>query len=259
MQAKKRFILIFIAFLSFVLYIKLLKLRNNEPDLIFDVNGLPSYFDYIANDLSQIKPGNDLPLSSEYPTNRYKHWKMNDKKCRMETCFDFNRCNTDFKVYIYPENEVEENELSNKSPLYQKILDVIVESRYFTNDPNQACLFVIAIDTLDRDPLSPNYVRNVPVKLQKLKYWKGGQNHIIFNLYSGTWPHYVEDDLGFDTGKAILAKASMSITSLRSGFDVSIPLFPKVSFNLISFPLINSILFLSTSIYSYSIFIFPCL
>lgn len=32
-------------------------------------------------------------------------------------------------------------------------------------------------------------------------------------------------ELGFDVGKAILAKASMSVKQFRSNFDISLPLF----------------------------------
>ena len=67
------------------------------------------------------------------------------------------------------------------------------------------------------------YVHNLNWKLKKLPGWNNGQNHLIFNLYSGTWPDYSED-LSFDLGKAILAKASMSFEKYRSGFDISLPL-----------------------------------
>lgn len=150
------------------------------------------------------------------------------KSCRMETCFDFTKCYDNFLVYVYPPEPL--NSLGAAPPIsqnYQKILTAIQESRYYTADPDKACLFVLGIDTLDRDSLSEDYVRNVPSRLQRLPYWNNGKNHLIFNLYSGTWPDYEEHMLGFDAGEAILAKASMSVQSMRPNFDVSIPLFHK--------------------------------
>lgn len=145
--------------------------------------------------------------------------------CRMETCFDLTKCRNDFKVYVYPSNE--ENN-SVPSPSYQKLLNILVESRYYTSDPTRACLFVLGVDTLDRDRLSPDYVRNLQARVQRAPHWNNGINHIVFNLYSGTWPNYTENNLDFDYGMAILAKASMSESHFRPGFDVSIPLFHKV-------------------------------
>jgi len=57
-----------------------------------------------------------------------------------------------------------------------------------------------------------------------------GTNHLIFNLYAGSWPKYDPTDFGFDVGNAMLAKASFSEREFRSGFDISIPLFgPNIS------------------------------
>lgn len=44
-------------------------------------------------------------------------------------------------------------------------------------------------------------------------------------MYAGTWPSYNETELGFNIGKAILAKASMSLEQFRPLFDISLPLF----------------------------------
>jgi len=44
-------------------------------------------------------------------------------------------------------------------------------------------------------------------------------------LYSGTWPNYNDTELGFNVGKAMLAKASMSVEQFRPNFDISLPLF----------------------------------
>lgn len=155
----------------------------------------------------------------------------NQRPCRMDTCFDYTKCyeaNHQLLVYVYPIETV--TTMANTPPTslnYQKILSAITESRYYTPDPERACLFVLGIDTLDRDSLSEDYVRNMPSRLQRLPHWNNGRNHVIFNLYSGTWPDYAENSLGFDTGEAILAKASMSVRQIRPGFDISIPLFHK--------------------------------
>ncbi|XP_017558591.1 exostosin-1b [Pygocentrus nattereri] len=144
------------------------------------------------------------------------------KRCRMDSCFDFSLCRRNgFKVYVYPQQKGEKI-----SESYQSILAAIEGSRFYTSDPSQACLFVLSLDTLDRDQLSPHYVHNLKSKVQSLPLWNDGRNHLVFNLYSGTWPDYTED-LGFDIGQAMLAKASVSTENFRPGFDVSIPLFPK--------------------------------
>ena len=49
---------------------------------------------------------------------------------------------------------------------------------------------------------------------------------ILTTLISGTYPEYLED-LGFDYGEAIIAKASFGDNFYRTGFDVSVPLFAK--------------------------------
>ncbi|XP_048183239.1 exostosin-like 1 isoform X2 [Corvus hawaiiensis] len=143
-------------------------------------------------------------------------------RCRMETCFDFSRCEKHgFKVFTYPQERGQP-----VSETYGKILSSIERSRYHTANPEEACLFILSIDTLDRDHLSGQYVQNVDEKIRSFPLWNGGRNHLIFNLYSGTWPDYA-GDLGFDIGQAILAKASFDTESFRPGFDVSIPLFSK--------------------------------
>lgn len=136
----------------------------------------------------------------------------------METCFNFTKCERGFRVYVYPR----QHPISSS---FGKILAAIEESRYNTQDPSEACMFVPSIDTLDQDVRSSDYF-DVQDKLQSLPYWNNGQNHLIFNQYSGTWPDYV-DELEFDVGQAIIAKASFSVEKFRHGFDISFPLFAK--------------------------------
>ena len=152
---------------------------------------------------------------------RYELHTVRSAKCTMETCFDRTKCLNDFRIYVYPIQAGEKI-----SPLFGKVLKVLRESRFYTDDPEKACLFIPSVDTLDRDNHSQEYVHEVPSKISSLPHWNGGINHVLFNLYSGTWPNYT-GDLLFNTGKAIIAKASMSTELHRPGFDISFPLFFK--------------------------------
>ncbi|KAI8438449.1 hypothetical protein MSG28_010960 [Choristoneura fumiferana] len=167
---------------------------------------LPSYA--TLDELSEMPP-----LEQRKPRAAARPW-------RMETCFDFTKCGIDPKIYVYPTD-------GPVSASYRKVLSVIRESQYATKDPNEACLFLPAVDTLDADPLSPEHAPDVAAHLSRLPYWNNGRNQLIFNLYAGTWPDYSESSLGFDPGEAILARASASETIFREGFDISLPLFHK--------------------------------
>ena len=147
---------------------------------------------------------------------------VNNQQCTMGSCFDVHRCTkpSGFRVYVYPD---EEDKVA--SSLYGKMLRVIRNSKYYTTDPNEACLFVPSYDTLDRDSHSKDSLKNLP-PLRTLKYWNGGRNHLLFNQYIGTWPDY-EEILDFDTGQAIIARASFNTSHFRHGFDISLPLMHK--------------------------------
>ncbi|XP_062562398.1 LOW QUALITY PROTEIN: exostosin-1-like [Armigeres subalbatus] len=244
MQAKKRYILVIIccAFLAYC-YFGGYRLKWLQKLFAISVRKNPSklppyqqlYYQFPDSPEAPVQNSHSIPDDELYAHPSYESKYIGDslptpiRTCRMETCFDFTKCtDQNFLVYVYPPEPL--NSLGAPPPIspnYQKIISAIQESRYYTADPEKACLFVLGIDTLDRDSLSEDYVRNVPSRLQRLPHWNGGRNHIIFNLYSGTWPDYNENGLGFDTGQAILAKASMSVQSLRPNFDVSIPLFHK--------------------------------
>ncbi|KAF8568940.1 hypothetical protein P879_02893 [Paragonimus westermani] len=171
----------------------------------------------------------------------------NDQPCTMDTCFDYSRCTTDFKVYIYPPSRIRPTRMSST---YNKILTALTRYKFVTNDPMEACLFIPRLDLLDRDPLSPQFIPFMNRRLAHLPYWKTlpvqntserlkmdveaddrlkqptpGRNHLLFNLYAGTWPTYREDDYRLTPGQTILAKASFSTRKIRSKFDISLPLF----------------------------------
>ena len=217
MQAKKRFITALCGFVLICLYIIILRklptyVHNGNKPFSFENGELLSFMDH-----SDFKYGDDLHVSARL--RRSVPHGVDYSKCRMETCFDFSVCKNGFKVYVYPV----EDKISHS---YSKIITSIQDSRFYTKDPKEACVFVLAIDTLDRDVLSADMIQDVDSKISKLPTWNNGRNHLIFNLYSGTWPDYVLN-VDFNIGQAILAKASMSTNTFRPGFDISFPLFAK--------------------------------
>lgn len=147
----------------------------------------------------------------------------NNTHCTMGGCFDIARCRpgSGFRVYVYPDVVGVQS-----SQLYSNVLKVIRSSRYYTDNPSHACLFVPSIDPSDRDRHSKDYVKDLPSRWARLPHWRDGRNHVVFNLYSGTWPDY-QEEMDFNTGKAILARASFNGSLFRRGFDISLPLFHK--------------------------------
>ncbi|CAB3406003.1 unnamed protein product [Caenorhabditis bovis] len=143
----------------------------------------------------------------------------------MQNCFDFQRCQFSRKLYIHP--VVNEFEQLPKSQVWQRMLQYFQNSEYYTDDPNEACLFLLGIDTTDRDIRSQNYVKNVPEYIAQLdqSVWNDGRNHLIFNFYHGTFPDYDDHNLNFDTGLAMIARASANDANFFKGFDISLPLF----------------------------------
>ncbi|KAK5978743.1 Multiple exostose [Trichostrongylus colubriformis] len=150
--------------------------------------------------------------------------KFNPPECAMHSCFDYTKCTSKLKVFVYPDID----DLP-PSEVYRKILTAIRESKYFVSDPKDACLFIVSVDTIDRDKISENYVREVDRYISSLpvEVWNKGMNHIIFNLYHGTFPDYSDHNLGFNTMKAMIARASPSLQNYRFDYDISFPLFHK--------------------------------
>lgn len=223
MQAKKRYMLALAAacamLLAYICTLHTTELQTQREEPHF--HALLQHAEQPYLHLDEVEPeeyGPVVLLRREIQTNMYK-----SRRCRMDTCFDFGRCQGAFRVYVYPPGT---STITGISENYRKVLAAIEDSRFYTSDPSEACLFVLSVDTLDRDRLSPQYVQDVRTQIQNLPLWNDGRNHLIFNLYSGSWPDYAED-LGFDVGQAMLAKASVDVQNFRPHFDVSIPLFSK--------------------------------
>lgn len=148
--------------------------------------------------------------------------------CRMSNCFDFSRCqnNGPLKVHIVPVLRQDDinTTLGESNLIHKSILKIIRESVHFEAEADKACIFVLEDDTLDRDPLSQSF-RSYRTEIFNSGN-QYGMNHLVFNLYSGSWPFYKENDFtGLQFKAAILAKASNSIAHHRPQFDISLPLF----------------------------------
>lgn len=164
---------------------------------------------------------------------RSKHREM-ATNCRMSNCFNWTRCQLRgsdvLKIHIYPSAEEfdlrgHSHNIFKTSTTYAKILSVIESSIHYEANVSEACLFVPRFDTLSRDNLSPDFVKHLAYHFNPDDE---GRNHLMFNLYSGTWPDYHELDFaGFNPGYSMLVKASSSPRNFRPGFDISLPLFDK--------------------------------
>uniref|UniRef100_A0A0K0EEE8 Exostosin domain-containing protein n=2 Tax=Strongyloides stercoralis TaxID=6248 RepID=A0A0K0EEE8_STRER len=144
--------------------------------------------------------------------------------CTFETCFDLSKCKSNnLKLYVYPNNE----QSQEPSLVYSKFLSILRKSPFITTNASEACLFILSIDTIDRDRISENYVRDIDSQIAKLpkEIWNDGKNHLIYNFYHGTYPDYADHNLGFNYSKAMIARSSFSASKLRSNFDMSFPLF----------------------------------
>ncbi|VDP44224.1 unnamed protein product [Schistosoma margrebowiei] len=161
---------------------------------------------------------------------KFSHGISIKEACRMDNCFDYTLCQSEFKVYVYPLSPKQ----ANLSLTYQKILTALHNSKLLTSDPYEACIFIPSLDTLDRDRLSPHFGQYIAHELVNLPFWNSlprrdldqyaGRNHLIFNLHAGTWPYYHEDEYRLWLGQAMLAKASFSTKYFRPKFDISLPL-----------------------------------
>ena len=63
-----------------------------------------------------------------------------------------------------------------------QILEAIVESGYYTSNPEEACIFVPALDTLSESQLANSSLASAALQSSS-PYWNKGRNHLIFTPY----------------------------------------------------------------------------
>lgn len=144
------------------------------------------------------------------------------QQCRMHTCFNIHRCGLNgrqkLSVYIYPLYHLPiiagsefNSQTKNISTQYRRLLQAIFDSPYYVSNPQQACLFIPALDVLNQRYTDP---KTAALILVNLPFWNHGKNHLIFNMLPGQSPHF-NTSLDIHRGRAILAGGGFSSWSYR--------------------------------------------
>ena len=136
--------------------------------------------------------------------------------CRYHSCFDVLKCNPnknfDIKVFVYPDQGYVDAQRRPILPMrrsyeFNAIIDAIRSSKYATSNPEEACLFVPAVDLLAEGHLN---LRHVSAVLSSLPYWNDGTNHLIFNFFPRL-PTPPSVPLNIDVGNAIIASSNIIV------------------------------------------------
>lgn len=152
-----------------------------------------------------------------------------DSNCRMYNCFNVYKCDGQLKdqisVYLYPLAKHVDMNGDSLTPAVSKefyeLYATIADSKYYTDDPKSACVFIPPIDILNQNNLK---IREVSQILYNLPYWNQGSNHLLFNIIAGTPPDFnTVIDVSHD--KAMVAGGGFSHWTYRPEFDISIPVY----------------------------------
>ncbi|XP_054271182.1 exostosin-2 [Macrosteles quadrilineatus] len=150
-------------------------------------------------------------------------------RCSYYDCFNVYRCGRkgadQISVYVYPFRKYVDESGSSVGPQMSKeyftILKTIVKSKYYTPDPEEACILVPSIDTLNQNRLR---LKEISQALGLLPYWYGGENHLIWNMIPGSPPEY-NTVVDLSLGNALVAGAGFDSWTYRVGFDISLPVY----------------------------------
>eukprot|EP01018_Ginkgo_biloba_P032394 Gb_02632 [translate_table: standard] len=139
-----------------------------------------------------------------YAEGRVWHYPTMFPRCTMDACFNYSRCDDmdDLKIFSYVV----------PSPPF-RYYSHLNKTKWYTDNPDQACLFLIFLDTEYPWPPQP----------RELPHWDGGMNHVLVS-FADEWrqKHVPEDSIGF----ASLLLTDMHETIYRPGFDISMTLPP---------------------------------
>lgn len=152
--------------------------------------------------------------------------------CTYWSCFNIYRCghtgHDRIAVYVYPPKKYVDGDGVPASELtkeYLTMLVAVVNSKYYTANPEEACIFIPFIDTLNQERIRTNITSKA---LHLLPYWKNGENHLIFNMIAGSSPDF-SPVIELDLGNAMIAGADFDVESYRTKFDIPLPVFSSIA------------------------------
>ncbi|XP_051164279.1 exostosin-2 [Leptopilina boulardi] len=184
-----------------------------QPLVLSDINALPTKI-----------LGKDIPEA-----------ELTNSSCNYFGCFNLYRCGSQgnkLSVYVYPPKVFLDHEdtpvTSQMTREFYQILYAITSSKFYTPNPHEACIFVPSIDMLNQNRLK---LRQVSQALRSLEFWEKGENHLLFNMISGSVPDY-KTVIDVPIGRAMIAGAGFSTWTHRRGFDISLPVYSPLVENL---------------------------
>lgn len=214
-----------ICLLLFTLFIVLISVYH-----IFKFGSTQKHSEHIPITLNDI---NALPikmLSADSSTA-----DATNSSCTYFSCFNVYRCGSQgnkLLVYVYPLkmylDSMNKPITSQTTKEFYQVLSAIINSKFYTPNPYEACIFVPSIDTLNQNRLR---LQEVSQALRTLPFWNKGENHLIFNMVPGNVPDY-NTVIDVPVGRAMIAGAGMSSLTYRPSFDISLPVYSPLVNNL---------------------------
>ncbi len=148
-----------------------------------------------------------------------------NKECHHFDCFDVYKCGGHHKkilVHIPKPKRIihgpAENEVSPYTSDFVDVLEAVVESDYYTSNPDEACVFVPAFNLINEESLANSDVASRSLALTASPHWSDGKNNLLFSFVTGS-----SDSLKLDHGSAMVAASGLSTFSFRSGLDIALP------------------------------------
>ena len=157
--------------------------------------------------------------------------EIKTRKCQYYTCFDVYRCGGPKLLVHIPQaiqimiGKIEPKEVSPLTKEFVDMLEAIVQSGFYTENPSEACLFVPAFNLLNEADLNPVVSSQA---LSILPEWNHGTNNLLISMITGH-----SDSLRIEHGSSLVAAAGLSTFSYRSRFDVALPYYSVLQEQLV--------------------------